>query len=305
MIKFDRARFWMTWRRPLAVLALVVLSGAAWAAGYYRMAEPARPAAVETGTPAVSPAASPSVAAASPSPTAAKSSTPPPARMPAPVAGNCTNPRHVLRANPSDPQDGVTLSGYYVATDTWNFSSYPGSQQTMYVCDYNNWYALVNLTDRAHDGAVKTYPNVHKDFDGPALNSFHTITSTFAHTAPAGSAYDFAYDIWLNDQKIELMVWTQSDGRQAHVPGMPAVGNVTIGGVAYTIHKNGSYIAYDMQTTHTSGAVDLLAIMRDAVARGYVPASARLGQIDYGAEVCDTGGADAKFAVTGFSLAAN
>jgi hypothetical protein len=45
--------------------------------------------------------------------------------------------------------------------------------------------------------------------------------------------------------------------------------------------------------------------MRDAVARGYVPASARLGQIDYGAEVCDTGGADAKFAVTGFSLAAN
>src|ERR1700722_12736311 len=101
----------------------------------------------------------------------------------------CANPVHVLPLNPSNAQDGITLSGFYVDTDTWNAMSYPVTQ-TMYVCDYNNWYVVANMNNDSGDGAVKTYPNVHMDFSsGPEISSLHTISSAFAHTAPHVGIY--------------------------------------------------------------------------------------------------------------------
>jgi hypothetical protein len=135
--------------------------------------------------------------------------------------------------------------------------------------------------------------------------NYHTISSTFAHTAPATGAYDYAYDVWFNNYGIELMVWTQSGGRQAHVPGITTVGTVTIGGITYNIHRNGTYIAYDMQNTTTSGTVDILAITKDAQTRGFIPSTAVLTQLDYGVEVCDTGGVNTKFELNNFSLTTN
>jgi len=171
----------------------------------------------------------------------------------------------------------------------------------MSICNYDNWYATVNVRDTG-DGAVKTYPNAHKDYSGPTVSSFSAITSVFAHTAPSTGAWDYAYDIWLNGLNYELMVWTQSAGRQAHVPGIPIVGSTVLGGISYTIHRTGSYIAYDMPSTLTSGNLDLLAIIRDAMSRGLVPSNATLTQLDYGVEVCDTGGVGTRFEVNNFSI---
>ena len=67
----------------------------------------------------------------------------------------CTNAPHVLPLNPSNPQDGITLGSFYVDTDTWNAASYQVSQ-TMYVCDYDNWYVVAKMDNATGDGAVKT-----------------------------------------------------------------------------------------------------------------------------------------------------
>jgi hypothetical protein len=216
---------------------------------------------------------------------------------------HCTTPRHTITGSAANPQNGLTLRGYYVSADTWNFGPYPGSREKLYICNFNNWYAKVDVNDNNGDGAVKTYPNVHKDYSSPAVRSFRKIASTFAHTAPRRGAWDYAYDIWLNGLNDELMIWTQSRGRQAHVPGIPTVGHASIGGVRYTIHHTGGYTAYDMRRTHTSGRVPLLAIMKNAMSRGLIPRSATLAQIDYGVEVCDTGSISTKFQVNNFSIA--
>ena len=51
------------------------------------------------------------------------------------------------------------------------------------------------------------------------INSFNTITSTFAETAPHGTGiiYDVAYDIWTNGPtgtasagSNEFMIWTEN-----------------------------------------------------------------------------------------------
>jgi hypothetical protein len=212
----------------------------------------------------------------------------------------------VLPMNPSNPQDGVTLSGFYVDTDTWNAANYQVSQ-TMYVCDYNNWYVVAKMDNSTGDGAVKTYPNVHKDFGGsPQISSFTTISSSFAHTAPHVGIYEFAYDIWLNGiastGSTEVMIWTDNYNQ---VPSGSSQETVSFDGQSYNVYKAGSYIAFVETNNVTSGTVNLLSFFNHIIAKGWISSNSTVGAIDYGVELVSTNGADATFAVNGFSLTTN
>ena len=218
----------------------------------------------------------------------------------------CTNPAHVLPLNPSNAQDGITLGGFYVDTDTWNAANYTVTQ-TMYVCDYNNWYVVAKMDNSTGDGAVKTYPNVHKDFgSAPAISSFAAISSSFAHAGPHVGIYEFAYDIWLNgvatNGSTEVMIWTDNFNQ---VPSGSVQETFNLDGQSYQVWKSGSYIAFVESTTVTSGTVNLLAIFNHIISKGWIPATSTLGAIDYGVELVSTNGMDATFAVTDFSLTTN
>jgi Glycosyl hydrolase family 12 len=174
----------------------------------------------------------------------------------------------------------------------------------MYVCDYDNWYVVANMNNTTHDGAVKTYPDVHKDFSSaPQFNSFTTITSSFAHTAPHVGIYEFAYDIWLNGVgsagSTEVMIWTDNYNQ---VPSGSSVEAVTFDGKTYDVYKSGSYIAFVEKTNVTSGTLNLLSFFQHIVTKGWIAATSTLGAIDYGVELVSTDGADATFQVNGFSL---
>jgi hypothetical protein len=223
-----------------------------------------------------------------------------------PVSQTCTNPSHVLPMNPSNPQDGITLSGFYVDTDTWNAANYQVSQ-TMYICDYNNWYVVANMNNNTGDGAVKTYPNVHEDFNGaPQISSFTTISSSFAHTAPHVGIYEYAYDIWLNgiasSGSTEVMIWTDNYNQ---VPSGSSLETVTFDGESYKVYKSGSYIAFVETTNVTTGTVNLLSFFNHIIAKGWIPSTSSIGAIDYGIELVSTNGADATFQLNNFSLTTN
>ncbi len=86
-----------------------------------------------------------------------------------------------------------------------------GGKQTLKACAYNNW----NVTaTQPNTTSVKTYPNVHKDYDDKPLSSFNTLTSTFAAKTPHTGIYNVAYDIWLNgvatEGSTEVMIWTDN-----------------------------------------------------------------------------------------------
>jgi hypothetical protein len=222
------------------------------------------------------------------------------------VSQNCPNPSYVLPLNPSNPQDGVTLSGFYVDTDTWNAANYQVSQ-TMYICNYNNWYVIANMNNNTNDGAVKTYPNVHKDFNAaPLISSFSTISSSFAHTAPHVGIYEYAYDIWLNgvatSTSTEVMIWTDNYNQ---VPSGSSLETVTFNGESYKVYKSGSYIAFVETTNVTSGTVNLLSFFNHIIAKGWIPSASTVGAIDYGIEIVSTNGTDATFQLNNFSLTTN
>jgi hypothetical protein len=204
--------------------------------------------------------------------------------------------------DPSNAQNGITLGNFYVDADTWNVANYQVSQ-TMYICDYDNWYVVANMNNDNGDGAVKTYPNVHEDFSEPRISSFHTISSTFSEQSPHVGIYEDAYDIWLNgvasSGSTEVMVWTEN---YHQLPSGSVQATVTLDGRTYTVWRQGSYIAFEAATNFSSGTVNLLGIFNWIMAKGWIPSTSTLGQIDYGAEIVSTGGSPATFSFTDFSV---
>ena len=202
----------------------------------------------------------------------------------------------------TNPQAGITLSGFYLTNDNWNAANYQVSQ-TMYICNYNNWYAIANMNNNTHDGAVKTYPNVHKDFSNTRISGYTSISSGFSESGPHVGIYEWAYDIWLNgvatNGSTEVMIWNDNFGQ---TPSGTVQETYAQGGRTYKVYKSGTYIAFVDQTNTSSGTVDLLSMFKHVMAKGWIPTTSTLGQIDYGAELVSTNSTNAKFVVNNFSL---
>ena len=233
-----------------------------------------------------------------PAPTASPKNTPPPVS----TASSCKKPKFVT----SDPNGGWNLAPYFVYNNAWNASSYSVSQ-TLYACSYSNWYVVATMNNNSGDGAVKTYPNSHRDFDSnPAINSFHSITSTFAETSPHAGIYEDAYDIWLNGianpGSTEVMIWNDNHGQ---APSGSLQGTATFGGRTYSVWKQGTYVAFVAKRNFTSGTMDLLAFFKWIMAKGWIPANSTLGQVDYGAELVSTNGRPATFSFSNFAVTTN
>jgi hypothetical protein len=237
----------------------------------------------------------PSASATPSSPASAATSSPSTA-----AAGgkHCSKPVFVT----SDHNGGWSNAGYYVHNNMWN-DSVPLGPETLYACAFNNWYVVSNQTDDA--GAVKTYPNVHKDYANTRVSSLSALSSSFAATSPHKGIYDVAYDIWLNgvatSGSTEIMIWTDNFHQ---VPAGDRVRTVALGGRTYNAWKtpDNGYIALVPTVTITAGTLNLLAIFKFTIAQGWLAAGSTLGQICYGVEIVSTGGTNQTFNFTNFAI---
>ncbi|HXW43981.1 MAG TPA: hypothetical protein VEL03_04290 [Streptosporangiaceae bacterium] len=311
-------------RRPAAIAVAVVVvlavagalvalrsighgNGTSAAAGNVQRS--ARPGAGDATAPQADPGAS---SAPAPRGSRSQSSTPAgggaksaPAQTPAPAAGSttCAKPAFVTSAAMGGWADG----SYYVFNNMWNVSGYSVTQ-TLSACSYSNWYVVADMNNDSGNGAVKTYPNVQETFSEPAISSFHAISSSFAETSPHVGIYEDAYDIWINgiatSGSTEVMIWTENFHQS---PSGSVEATVSLGGRGYSVWRtsSGSYIAFVADTNFTSGTVNLLQVFDWLIARGWIPASSTLGQVDYGAEIVSTDNIPSTFAFTDFSIDAS
>lgn len=216
-------------------------------------------------------------------------------------ATGAANPAFVT----SDRNGGWSNGGYYVHNNMWNSAKYSPCTSTLYAWSPDNWYVVARMNNKQGDGAVKTYPNVHRDYDHVPIGSFELISSTFAETSPQVGIYNFAYDIWINGIAkpgcTEIMIWNENVNQ---VPGGTYQCEVTFDGQTYKVYRtSGSgYIAFVAKTNFTSGTVDLLEIMKWTMAKGWLPNTSVLNQVCYGVEIVSTEDADATFRVAAFSI---
>ncbi|HXB11593.1 MAG TPA: hypothetical protein VNZ45_06385, partial [Bacteroidia bacterium] len=220
-------------------------------------------------------------------------------------SSSCTKPQYTIQMDPNNAQNGVTIGNFYLSADTWNAANYQVSQ-TVYACNYNNWYVVANMNNNNGDGAVKTSPNIHEDFNEKPISSFNTITSSFAESGPHVGIYEFEYDMWLNgvasNGSTEIMLWNDNFGQ---TPSGSIVATFSDGGQTYNVWKSGSYIAFVDKTNVTSGTINILDFYNYVIKQGWIPSTSTIGQIDYGMELVSTNGTNQTFKVTNFSLTAN
>jgi hypothetical protein len=205
----------------------------------------------------------------------------------------------------SDPNGGWSNRGYYVHNNMWNSAKYSPCTSTLYAWSPDNWQVVARMNNQKGDGAVKTYPNVHRDYSSVPIGSFDSITSSFAETSPRVGIYNFAYDIWINGTATpgctEIMIWTENFKQ---TPGGTFVQDVTFGEQAYKVYRapRSGYIALVATTNFTSGTVNLLEIMKWTIAKGWLSSKSTLNQICFGVEIVSTDDAEATFQVTAFSI---
>jgi hypothetical protein len=205
----------------------------------------------------------------------------------------------------SDPNGGWSDGGYYVHNNMWNSARYRPCTSTLHAWSWDKWYVVTRMNNQTGDGAVKTYPNVHRDYPSVRLEAFESLASSFAETSPHVGIYNVAYDIWINGIAkpgcTEIMIWTENFNQ---VPGGKYIQDVTFGGKSYKVYRDpgSGYIAFVATANFSSETVNLLDIMKWATAKGWFSSNSTLHQICFGVEIVSTDDADATFLVSSFSI---
>ena len=220
-------------------------------------------------------------------------------------SGPSTKPAFVT----SDPDGMWNDQGYIVHNNMWNAKKYR-VEQTLSAVAHNDWSVTATADDSRHDGAVKTYPNVHKDYHNwqtgaePRLSSFGKITSTFGAASPHVGIYNVAYDIWLNGVpgNREVMIWTENFHQ---VPAGRAIATgVTFSGHAWDVYaaRDNHYLALVAREPLTHGSIDLKEMLDYLKSQGRIQDDATLGAIDFGVEIVSTDAKPATFTFSDFSI---
>lgn len=204
------------------------------------------------------------------------------------------NPRWESRA----PFGTWNTGKFDLYNNEWNSSE--AGPQTIWGDSYNHWGVE---STQPNSTSVKTYPSVQENYSKTTLGSLHGLWSSFAETMPSVSNFDAeaAYDIWLNNYKIEVMVWVDNHGQR---PAGNVIARINIYGKRFAVWKSGSsmYTFALLGKQERKGTVHLLRTMDWLVRRGYLKSSDSLTQVNFGWEICSTNGRPMDFTLTHYGL---
>jgi hypothetical protein len=210
----------------------------------------------------------------------------------------------------------------YALNDVWNPAA-AFKSQTLNVDSPSDWQATA--TAAAGNTAVLSYPDTQQIFTlgndtAPLVSTFTTVVSDYTSALPSnpapGSDYESAYDIWLHNPMynssagsyFELMIWTHNHGQTPAGTNTGKTFTITQDGVSttYDIWKasSGTPITLVQTTASDSQREHLLDILNWLGDNGYVSPPSQLGiwQVDYGFEICSTGGTAENFSLTRFDI---
>jgi hypothetical protein len=209
--------------------------------------------------------------------------------------GVCNNPFASTSVARGDINIG-TNGLFQVRNEAWGGSHGP---QTIYACNEQSWYVTSNQPDAG--GAVQTYPDSLYSISGSkTVAQYTSITSTFAEEYQHQGNWNAAYDLWLNDWSIEVMIWNEWNGGPGYW-ATQAKTAVTLNGVPYHFYNNGGELMFFRDTQVKSGSVDILAAWQWLVTKNLVKTTDVPTQIEYGVEICSTVGTQ-RFDTTGFTV---
>jgi hypothetical protein len=215
---------------------------------------------------------------------------------------------------PFDSKKIAFSNGYntYVANNGWACGADGSGCGPQKVTAYSpsNWRVVSRQA--AHNTAVLTYPDVQQLFtktngDGRPLSRFAQIHSFYAESMPhnAGTIAQAAYDIWLDDTTgpNEVMIWVDNVNRGTG--GARVLRHHTFANVRWTLLQYGGpggELIWSRNRNAHRGSVHILAMLHWLVRHHFESRATTIGQVDFGWEICSTGGVRETFKVKDFRL---
>ena len=155
--------------------------------------------------------------------------------------------------------------GYTLYNNIWG-SGY--GYQSIWANSYQDWGVWA---DHPNTGGIKSYPNVSRMINR-RMSALSRLSSSFTVAdRPSDGSYNTAYDIWLKDYQIEVMMWMNYQGGMAPISHnwsasgqpVPTHTNVYIGGHTWNVYRgsHGSAQVFSfVRTSNTnSGTVNIKA----------------------------------------------
>jgi hypothetical protein len=142
---------------------------------------------------------------------------------------------------------------------------------------------------------------VQKNYANPHVLSFHIIRNGFVDSMPHGAGLDAeaADDVWLNNYKIEVMIWVDNHGQ---TPSGSVIGHVKMFGQNFAVWHGGSDFTFALDHNETTGVTHILAAIGWLIKNNYVPSNATLTQVNFGWEIASTNGQPMDFKVSKYWL---
>ena len=180
---------------------------------------------------------------------------------------------------------------YNLNNNEWNGSHGP---QTLFANSANDWGVCSSQPNLG--GAVETYPNVEVPYyalpgGNAPISQLSADRSSFAEKMPDSSTNfigEAAFDLWLNNWNIEVMVWTDN---HKQVPFGRQVATANFFGQNFNVWQSGSdAFAFVLDHNEQSGTVHILSTLRWLIKHGKIPSSSTITSAQFGWEVCGTTG---------------
>lgn len=179
----------------------------------------------------------------------------------------------------------------------------PCGAQTLWADSSNHWGVIANMPKG--NQSVLTYPDTQKLYTveghgAPTpLSKFKAIQGHYAVQVPKRGDWEVAYDIWLDDWNIEVMIWLVNHGQ---TPAGDPIGKAHYYGQNFTVWRDSSKEPpYTLVLDHNQygGTVHILSALHALRVMGVVKASQwSIDDIELGEEICSTGGIPEAFTFT-------
>jgi hypothetical protein len=204
---------------------------------------------------------------------------------------------------------GSNDGGATVRQEVWNPDASALRKQFTEVWAPNKWRTTINAAK--DNTAVNSYPDVSSlvtDTDNrpvPFANyaAINSSWSVNCHETAATNA-QAAYDIWLKDYDLELMIWVDTHGADRQPAGDDTGIDVTFDNVAYRLwaESDNSTISFVRKTNARTGSIDIRAVIQYLIDQKRYPASVGINMFCFGFETPSTGGIDEIFEVLDYTL---
>jgi hypothetical protein len=288
-----------------------------------------------TAEPAATPAPTPTPTATTSAPTPTPTTpapTPTPTATSPPPGGGCSGADAQATCGAYDDR-AITMSNGFDTYDSTNCWADPSCTFALSAPSTSGRSATpwsVRASETAGNTGVRAYPDEQQltnnwtgnGWNGPGsatdtpLSGLASLSSSYSEAMPhnPGTIAQAAWDIWLSGQGAgnsnEVMVWVDNVNRGSGGAAKEAV-FTTPDGLKWTLYQFGGAggeliwsLGQGSFAQQPSGTVDLLSLLRELVTLGFEGSGARIGQIDFGWEICSTGGNPETFTVSSYSITA-